>query len=264
MATVLPLGPACVHFGGVTDVGRVRSGNEDAFLIARDLPLCIVADGMGGHASGEVASRIAVDSIAAHFIASEADEPPTWPFRPQHGDIVAARMATAVKLANIRIFEAANNDPACKGMGCTLETLFFSRGYYFVGHVGDSRVYRWRRGRLEQLTADHSLLNDYRHMRDMSPEEIASFPHKNVVVRALGLADSVKVDVVSDVYEVGDLFMLCSDGLTDMIEDREVHAIIEDHLEAGVERISAELVDAANRAGGKDNITAVVARIETP
>lgn len=261
MGSVISLGQTRLHLAGLTDTGQVRKLNEDNLLVSDKLPLCVVADGMGGHAAGEVASQIAVQTIERHFQGAQQEAPPTWPYRASLIDLISSRMAVAVKLANSRIFEESAADAAKKGMGCTVDAAFFSRGRCYIGHVGDSRAYRFRKGRLDLLTSDHSLLNDYKQARDMSKEEIEAFPHKNVVVRALGLAERVKVDILVDVYEDGDIYLLCSDGLTDMIDDDAVASLIEanrDDLDAA----AANLVRAANEAGGKDNISAVLARVE--
>lgn len=261
MGSVISLGPNRLHLAGMTDTGQVRKLNEDNMLVSDSLPLCAVADGMGGHAAGEVASQIAVQTIERHFEGAEEDAPPTWPYRPQFVDLIASRMAVAVKLANSRIFEESSADSAKKGMGCTVDAAFFSRGRCYIGHVGDSRAYRYRKGRLDQLTSDHSLLNDYRQARDMSKDEIDAFPHKNVVVRALGLAERVKVDILVDVYEDGDIYLLCSDGLTDMLDDQAVAKLIKRNG-SDLDAMASQLVGAANEAGGKDNISAVLARVE--
>ena len=257
----MALGQLRLSLAGMTDTGQVRKLNEDNMLVSDAMPLCAVADGMGGHAAGEVASQIAVETVEEHFASAQRDAAPTWPYRPQFTDIIAARMAVAVKLANSRIFEESVADANKKGMGCTIDVAFFNRGHCIIGHVGDSRVYRYRGGRLDQLTIDHSLLNDYKQARDMSPEEIEAFPHKNVVVRALGLAENVSVDIVVDVYAPGDLYLLCSDGLTDMIQDKNIADLIA-RYPGDLDTLASQLVAAANEAGGKDNISAVLARIE--
>lgn len=261
VGSVIKLGQTRVHLAGMTDTGQVRKLNEDNMLVSDKLPLCAVADGMGGHAAGEVASQIAVQTIERHFDGARDESPPTWPYRPSFVDIISSRMAVAVKLANSRIFEESAADAAKKGMGCTVDAAYFSRGRCYIGHVGDSRAYRFRKGRLDQLTSDHSLLNDYKQARDMSKEEIDAFPHKNVVVRALGLAERVKVDILIDEYQDGDIYLLCSDGLTDMISDDQVAAFIEAHRD-DLDTVASKLVSAANEAGGKDNISAVLARVE--
>jgi serine/threonine protein phosphatase PrpC len=210
-----------IRFSGTTDVGRVRDHNEDNLLVPDQMPLAAVSDGMGGHASGEVASRIAIETLDGYYKDTSEDSPVTWPFRMPQFHLERDRMTTAIKLANSRIHEAGTRDPGKKGMGCTVDAIFFYQGRFYIGHVGDSRVYRIRGQQISQLTEDHSLLNDYRRMKEMSGEEMENFQHKNVVVRALGLAPQVFVDVLVDEYLVGDIFLLCSDGLCGMMADRK-------------------------------------------
>lgn len=245
---------------GQTDVGRKRDHNEDAILLDHELGLYAVADGMGGHAAGEVASKTAVETILEYYERTGDEAVPTWPLRLPQLQIERDRMATAIKLANVRIYEMGRDEEGKKGMGTTVEAMYFAQGRYYIGHVGDSRVYRLRGERLTLLTEDHSLLNDYRRMREMTDQEIRDFPHKNVVVRALGLAENVYVDVYVDQLEEGDLFLLCSDGLSDMLEDPEIQRILVE--EPNLDKAAARLVEAANDAGGKDNVTAALARVE--
>lgn len=249
-----------VRFSGVTDIGRVRDHNEDNFLVPEDMPLAVVSDGMGGHASGEVASSIAVQTIDEYFRRTSADPPIAWPFRVPQLHIERDRMSTAIKLANTRIYETGRSDPSKKGMGCTVDAMFFAQGRFYIGHVGDSRVYRIRRGQISQLTEDHSLLNDYRRMKEMSGEEVENFPHKNVVVRALGLAEQVYVDILVDGYERDDVFLLCSDGLCGMLDDETM--LVTATRFASIDTAATTLVKQANDAGGNDNITALLVRIE--
>ncbi len=249
-----------IRFSGKTDVGKVRALNEDTLHVPTDMPLVVVADGMGGHAAGDVASRLAVDTILAYFDETAGEPVPTWPLRLPQLQVERDRMATAIKLANVQIHEAGKKEDGKKGMGTTVDAMYFAQGRYYIGHVGDSRVYRLRGDRLTLLTEDHSLLNDYRRMKEMTPEEVRAFPHKNVVVRALGLAESVYVDVYVDQFEEGDLFLLCSDGLSDMVEDATIRDVLVG--ERNLDKAAARLVEAANDAGGKDNITAALARVE--
>jgi len=249
-----------VRFSGVTDVGRVRDHNEDNFLLPEEMPLAVVSDGMGGHASGEVASSIAVSTIDEYYRRTATDPPITFPFRlpPLHEQ--RDRMSTAIKLANSRIFDTGRSDPSKKGMGCTVDAMFFAQGRFYIGHVGDSRVYRIRRSQISQLTEDHSLLNDYRRMKEMSGAEMEAFPHKNVVVRALGLAEQVYVDVYVDEYQRDDLYLLCSDGLSGMLDDETIVQAATRF--ASIDTAATMLVKLANDAGGNDNITAMLVRVE--
>ncbi len=250
-----------LEFAGETNVGMKRTHNEDNFGILPEENLLIVADGMGGHASGEVASKMAVDAMREFFDATSKDPDATWPYKmDRHRGYEENRLITGIKLANLRIFEAAQREPKFRGMGTTMVSLFGTREGMYVGHVGDSRVYRIRDRQLEQLTEDHSLLNDYLKMRKLTEEEIANFPHKNVIVRALGMKDTVKVDTRLEAPRVGDIFVLCSDGLSGPVNDPEILRIVE---EAGndLKGASARLISRANENGGPDNITAVVCRV---
>jgi len=199
---------------GETNVGMKRAHNEDNFSVDDDDHLYVVADGMGGHASGEVASQMAIDTLREFFRATGADPEATWPYKMDKArGYEENRLITSIKLANLRIFEAAQRDPKLRGMGTTICGILIVDDGVLVAHVGDSRVYRVRDGKLEQLTEDHSLLNDYIKMKRLSEEEIANFPHKNVIVRALGMKESVKVDTLLDKPQPGDIYVLCSDGL---------------------------------------------------
>ncbi len=249
-----------LSYSGTSDVGRKRNHNEDAYLLLPEENLFCVADGMGGHASGEVASRIAVEEMAEFFRMTGRDEEATWPYR---GDPARTydenRLLTGVKLSNLRIFERAATDHRLKGMGTTIVAVSFPRAgdALVVGHVGDSRAYLLRRGVLRQLTEDHSLLNDYKKTRQLSEAEVEAFPHKNVIVRALGMRDHVEVDVLREPLEDGDVLLLCSDGLSGMVPDAQLAEITRAHL-GDLRLASKALIDAANESGGVDNITCVL------
>jgi protein phosphatase len=249
-----------LRFSGKTDVGRVRDHNEDNLLLPNEIPIAAVSDGMGGHACGEVASQIAVQTIDRFYQETAADPPATWPFRLPQLSIERDRMANAIKLANQLIHEHGTTDASKKGMGCTIDAIYFNQGRAYIGHVGDSRVYRIRGGTISQLTEDHSLLNDYKRMKEMSGDDIENFGYKNVVVRALGLSEQVYVDVVMDEYSRGDLYVLCSDGLCGMIGDQAILTTATKF--ESLDTAANQLVQAANEAGGQDNITAVLIRIE--
>ncbi len=261
MSSSFPLDGMRVRFSGATDIGRKRDHNEDSVFLPADLRLAIVADGMGGHASGEVASRLAVETVEGYFRRTADEQTITWPYkidRDSRGDI--NRMAVSVMLANLEIYERAQRDAACKGMGTTVVAMYFLDDTAVIGHVGDSRVYRLREGSLTQLTEDHSLINDYIKMKRVTAEEAESWPHKNVIVRALGMKESVQVDIVTESPRTGDCYLMCSDGLSGMISDDQMAHIVrtEPDLDVAVDR----LIDAANEEGGVDNISVVLARIE--
>jgi len=250
---------------GTSDVGRKRTHNEDAYLLLSEESLFCVADGMGGHASGEVAARIAVEEMAEFFRMTGRDEEATWPHKmdPARG-YDENRLLTGVKLSNLRIFERAASDQRLRGMGTTIVAVSFPRAEdaALVAHVGDSRVYLFRDGALRQLTEDHSLLNDYKKSRALTPEEIEAFPHKNVIVRALGMKDAVEVDLVRRELHDGDVFLLCSDGLSGMVPDDRIAELLRGHPR-DLKGAGLALVDAANEAGGQDNVTCVLVQAHT-
>lgn len=261
MSTSFPMDGKRVRFSGDTNVGMKRDHNEDSFYLPVNERLAIVADGMGGHASGEVASKMAVDTIVSFFRETEGEQELTWPFKVDRGHShVINRMTTAIKLANQQIFDEAERKTTCHGMGTTVVSTLFLDDVLIVGHVGDSRLYRVREGGIEQITEDHSLLNDYIKMKKLSAAEIASFPHKNVIVRALGMKASVEVDIIVDHPRLGDLYMLCSDGLSGMVTDTEIAGLAIE--EPDLDKLCERLIATANENGGADNITVVCARLE--
>jgi serine/threonine protein phosphatase PrpC len=248
-----------IDVAGRSHVGMKRNHNEDAFLVLADEQLYCVADGMGGHASGEIASRIAIEELADFYKRTSKDADLTWPFKMDRTrSYEENRLATGIKLANARIYEAAGTDPSYRGMGTTLVSLHFADEGVYVGHVGDSRAYCLRAGALRQMTEDHSLLNDYLKAKKLTPEEIEAFPHKNVIVRALGMKDTVQVDIERIEPQDGDVFLLCSDGLSGMVNDAELMAAVV--ASEDLDGTCAQLIDLANAAGGNDNITCILAR----
>jgi protein phosphatase len=262
MAVAFPLGDLKVRFSGDTHVGRKRGHNEDNFHLPGPDRLALVADGMGGHASGEVASRLAVDTVVDYFRSTAAEPEVTWPFKIDHGLRHSTnRLVIGIKLANAKIWEAAQVNPAQHGMGTTLVATLFLEGRVVIAHVGDSRVYRLREGSLAQLTDDHSLLNDYMKLKHLRADEVSNFPQKNVIVRALGMKESVQVDLFVDQPRAGDLYLLCSDGLSGMVADEELSEILlrEGDLDAAVQK----LIESANEHGGTDNITVLLASVES-
>ena len=196
MSSSFPMRNMRVRFSGETNIGLKRAHNEDSFFLPEEAKLAIVADGMGGHASGEVASKMAVDTVAEHFRNTAEDAELTWPYKLDGPDKYDAnRLTTGIKLANLRIYDKAQKDENCHGMGTTIVATLFLDDKVLIGHVGDSRVYRFRDGQLMQLTEDHSLLNDYIRMKRLAADDVGKFPHKNVIVRALGMKESVQVDL---------------------------------------------------------------------
>jgi serine/threonine protein phosphatase PrpC len=225
---------------GFTDAGRKRRRNEDAFV--HEPPLFAVADGMGGAKAGEVASRLAA---AAFRDFHEADQ-----LAPEE------RVAAIIQEANKRIYERARSDAEASGMGTTITAALLVGDSVAIGHVGDSRAYRLRRGRLEQLTEDHSLVADLVRSGRLTPEEADTHPQRSVITRALGTDVEVDVDTFTVDAEPGDLFLLCSDGLTTMVDDEEITGTID--RSGTLEDAARALLKAANRAGGEDNVTVVL------
>jgi serine/threonine protein phosphatase PrpC len=261
MSTSFPLDGMRVRFAGETDTGMKRTHNEDFLYLPDEERLVMVADGMGGHACGDVASRMAVETVTEFFQATADEVDLTWPFmvdRDSRRD--ENRLITGIKLANLKIFETAQRENRYRGMGTTLVAGLFCDDALMLAHVGDSRIYCLRDGRFTQLTEDHSLLNDYIKMKRITPEEIDAFPHKNVIVRALGMKETVAVDVLRETPRMGDIYLFCSDGLSGMIEDEMMSRALQE--EKDLDRCCERLVEEANAAGGQDNITVVLARLE--
>lgn len=247
---------------GRSDVGLQREHNEDSFCLLDQHGLYIVADGMGGHRAGDVASRMATETIAA-FFNTTAREDATWPF---HYDPTLSaeenRLVTGIKVANKSIYEASTRNREHHGMGTTIVGMLFAPDArrIYVGHVGDSRCYRIRDGKIKQLTQDHSLLNDYlRAMPDLTEEQKEELP-RNVITRALGMTETVQVDVCQDEPRLGDIYVLCSDGLSGMISDDEILEVVT-HAPSPAEA-AEQLIALANQHGGEDNVTAVVAMVQ--
>jgi protein phosphatase len=253
------VGSLKIEVAGETNVGMKRNHNEDNFSIIEESGLYIVADGMGGHASGEVASKMAVDAMQEFFVATANDPERTWPYKMDRSKgYEENRLITGIKLANLRIYESSQRDSRQRGMGTTIVTIFAVEDGVYIAHVGDSRVYRMRDGKIEQLTEDHSLLNDYIKMKRLTPEEIANFPHKNVIVRALGMKDTVKVDTRFEQPKANDTYLLCSDGLSGPVSDPDILDIMANASD--LKGAATTLIERANANGGPDNITVVLAR----
>jgi protein phosphatase len=233
---------------GQTDVGRRRRGNEDSYLSLPAHHLYAVADGMGGHAGGEVASRIAVDTLEAAFLAQRFEGAPHARI-PRRG----SELAQAIQMANRAIWDRAEAEPQLQGMGTTLVSARFTPGKerVYIGHVGDSRCYRYRNGVLTQLTSDHTM--GALGLGGRFADHLS---------RALGAAPAVTVDLVIAVPRHDDVFVLCSDGLSKMVPDEEIRAILTEHQEPN--EVVRRLVERANERGGKDNITVIVVTVQDP
>lgn len=245
---------------GLTDVGRKRKHNEDAYLMDIERGLFVVADGMGGHVAGEVASRLTVESIQEFIAGTEDEHDNTWPFGFNNRySVEGNRLSTAVERANERVMRAVLNRPELKGMGTTVVAVLFDGRRATLVHVGDSRAYLYRGGELLRLTDDHSWVQEQVNAGILSEDEAKTHPLKNVVTRALGGGAHVAVDLREIPTSRGDRYLLCSDGLTGMVSDEELLETIrsERSLEEGVRR----LVELANERGGVDNITAIMVEV---
>ncbi|MFO0614210.1 MAG: protein phosphatase 2C domain-containing protein [Polyangiaceae bacterium] len=251
-----------IRFAGRTDIGKQRDHNEDAILVMDSYRTIVVADGLGGHSSGHIASGLCVSTLA-DFFSVTVDADATWPF-PYNEALTEEEnyLQTGLRLANRRIFDRsllAMND---FGMGTTCVGAMLSRNArrVSIAHVGDSRAYRLRAGQLEQLTRDHSLVSDALHAAPwMTPEEVARMP-TNVITRALGIREDVLVDLYNEGTQIGDVYLLCSDGLTGVVGNEEITSIVDGAVD--LEDVANELVDRANVYGGPDNITVALARID--
>ena len=214
---------------GLTDVGSAREHNEDDFYLSReDEALCVVADGMGGHRSGEIASAMAIRAIVEYYRGSmgDSDGEQVVEDNGTKRPIDEFRLIRAIQEANKAVFQAASDSEMYRGMGTTIVSGFFTENGVYLAHIGDSRAYRYRDGELEQRTEDHSLANEYVRMGILQAEDVEHFPYKNVITRACGLTDDVEVDVSFGEVQAGDLYILCSDGLTDMVPDRQLVEIL--------------------------------------
>ncbi|HEV2718786.1 MAG TPA: Stp1/IreP family PP2C-type Ser/Thr phosphatase [Thermoanaerobaculia bacterium] len=244
---------------GATHVGKQRQHNEDAFLVADEAKLYLVADGMGGHAAGEIASRIAVDSIS-EFILHTKEDDGTWPHAyDEQYKRSTNRLMAAVKLANTRVLEAMRKDARLRGMGTTVVACLADDDTMSVAHVGDSRAYLVRDGQLSRLTNDHSWVFEQVQAGMLTEEEAEKHPLRNVITRALGGALSVIPDASEVASKPGDVYLLCSDGLTGMLPEEEILRVVNENKD-DLERACQELIDRANERGGLDNVTAILVK----
>jgi PPM family protein phosphatase len=234
-----------------TDVGRIRAGNEDSLYAEADQErgLFIVADGMGGHAAGEIASEMAVQIVAREL----------GPLRHPTDTDASERMSRAIQTANRSIWERTIAESEKQGMGTTTSALMLGQGRYLIGHVGDSRVYRLRGGRLEQITKDHSYVQEQVDAGFLTPDQARVHPYSNVITRCIGANEKVEPDVFSGQLEPGDVFLIASDGLTGMLEDTHLLRYLGAATTPG--RKVDGMISEANRRGGLDNITAIVIHV---
>jgi protein phosphatase len=250
---------------GGSHVGRQRKVNEDSFLVLNQHQLCILADGMGGHAAGQLASQMAVEEISRFMVETLQSPQFTWPFdqNPQKS-YEENTLINATRVANVRIYNQALKDPQCSGMGTTLvATKMASNGEVVIAAVGDSRCYVYRQKKLSQLTRDHSLLNHLIYQLKMDPEEARKKAGKNVIVKAVGLEDDVEVDTFRFQPYPNDVFLLCSDGLTDLVEESQVERVLQQYGH-NLNFTIQHLIELANEGGGTDNITIILLQIQAP
>jgi protein phosphatase len=248
-----------------TDVGMKRDNNEDSYLVYPEQGLFAVFDGMGGHAAGEVASGLAVHEMREFFEQTGRDRDATWPFKEdREKSYDENRLLTAIKLVNQRILDAAEADASKKNMGTTCVSAHFvesaGAAKAIVAHAGDSRVYQLREGKLRRITIDHSLVEEYLRQGKITEEEARTFPQKNIILRALGQQRDVEVESHEHDLRPGDLLMLCSDGLSGMVDDDVMEAIL--LRSPDLPAAARKLLDTANANGGVDNSTVILVRYE--
>ena len=241
-------------FCAKTDTGRSRDNNEDSVAVDEDTRLAVLADGMGGYNAGEIAS-----GMATAFIKSEMSRWLTEVGGTARAKEVRRAMEICVDSANLSIFNAANSNSNYSGMGTTLVVGVFRDDLLVLGHIGDSRCYRWRAGKLEQISRDHSLLQEQIDAGLVTPEQAQHSNIKNLVTRALGVEEIVLLEVNEYPVELGDLYLMCSDGLSDMVQDAAIAKILS--AEGGLEQKVQMLVDAANDSGGRDNISVLMVEV---
>ncbi len=248
--------------------GRVRAANEDSFGICAEEGLFVVCDGMGGAAAGEVASRVAVDTVLRAICSSLKPKVPATAGAavagPEAADEAGSELPDllreAVAEANHLVFSQASSDAKLHGMGTTLVALLADKTRVWVAHVGDSRCYRYRAGELEQLTRDHSLVDEQVKLGQLTREEADRSPLRNVITRAVGSQRSVSTEIGAFATAAGDLFLLCSDGLTRELNDARIGTLLRETSDLDV--ICQRLVESANDAGGRDNVTCIVVRAD--
>jgi serine/threonine protein phosphatase PrpC len=244
---------------GLTHVGRQRQHNEDSYLVEGEARLFLVADGMGGHAAGEIASRIAVDSIS-EFILHTKEDDGTWPHAyDEQYKRSTNRLMAAVRLANTRVLEAMRKDARLRGMGTTVVACLADDSTMSVAHVGDSRAYLIRDKQLSRITNDHSWVFEQVQAGMLTEPEAEKHPLRNVITRALGGALQVSPDASEVDLQTGDVFLLCSDGLTGMVPEAEILRLVSES-NGDLQKACQELINVANENGGLDNVTAVLIR----
>ncbi len=241
-----------------SDKGRVREANEDSVAEASELGLVVLADGMGGHNAGEVASAIAVSTVLDSVRAG-------WPYRSEIGASQnrpeAELLRKSIEVAHAAIRDKADSQPQYQGMGTTVVACLLHDENAIIAHVGDSRLYRLRNDVFKQVTQDHSLVEDLIAKGFYSREEARQNVRRNILTRALGSGDNVQVDVQNEAAHAGDIYLLCSDGLTEMVSDEEIHLTLQ-KFSANLNKAAEQLINLANQHGGKDNVSVALIRVE--
>ena len=243
----MPQEQMLMEAAALTDVGRVRSANEDAYGLCPEAGLFVVCDGMGGAAAGEVASNAAVAAVTEALCD------------PQIAGDPRRALEVGIAEANRRVFSRSEEEPSLHGMGTTLVSLLVREGRVWIAHVGDSRCYRFREGSLERMTQDHSLVDEQVRLGQMTPEEAELSPLRNVITRAVGTRASVAAEIQEVETQPGDVFLLCSDGLTKEVPDETLQVLLGGI--SNLQALSQLLVQEANDSGGSDNITAILVRV---
>jgi len=245
---------------GVTDTGRVREHNEDTIQFDQDIGLYVLADGMGGYNAGEVASGIAVKTIVNLVREALAREDLESPDRESGLNRPGIILRDAIQRANKIIYQTSKTQPQCEGMGTTVVCCLFYDNRITMAHVGDSRLYRLRSDRFEQLTMDHSLLQELVDRGFYSAEEAQRATNKNYVTRALGVEPNVEVEIHEEPTNKSDFYVLCSDGLSDMVEDEDIHLTI-NTFSANLDTVAKQLIQLANDNGGRDNVSVLITHV---
>ncbi len=253
-----------MNIAGKTDKGRKRSKNEDTFFVEPDLGFMIVADGMGGHASGEVASQLAASLCTQQLKrALKTGNVPVFFHVPNDPNLDPRSriLGDCIKFSNQAVFEAAQNNPENHNMGTTLVAALWLDDKLAVAHVGDSRLYLIHDGKMQLCTTDHSFVQDQINRGLLKPEDAEKSDMRNMLTRSIGMKDDVEVDIKEIDVKEGDYILLCSDGLTKMMDDSQIEAVFKEKVEP--QTITDELIARANSAGGGDNITVIVARLDS-
>ncbi len=243
-----------MHIGSSTDIGKHREINQDSYFVSeeQELPLFIIADGMGGHKAGEVASKMAIDIIKEKILEKAKDI-------KLEENIIAEIIREAIESANVKVYEASKEKEECSGMGTTITMTYILDNKAFIGQVGDSRAYLLRDNELIQLTKDHSLVAELLRNGSITEEEAECHPQRNLITRAVGTDEGIDIDIVTEKLYEEDLILLCTDGLTNMVDDNEIKEVLLKRKD--IKTACDELVNLANNNGGYDNITVVAVKI---